>query len=109
MKIIRTKRFPWGSYYAINLFGVVLSKRSLTDAEARHEYIHTMQMREMLFVGFYLWYGIEWLIRLIASRSAMRAYRNTSFEREAYHYQNYPTYHCHRPRFAWYLFLSPRV
>ena len=38
-------------------------------------------MREMLYVFFYLWYLIEWLIRLCMKGNA---YRNISFEREAY-------------------------
>ena len=53
-----------------------------------HELIHTAQMKELLYVPFYLLYGIEWLIRLAMYRNAKKAYRNISFEREAYNMQN---------------------
>lgn len=108
MKVLQNKVFPFGSYIAINLFGLVLSRRQLTDIERNHEYIHTMQQREMLWIGFYLWYLIEWLVRLIQTfnfrtlkPSAKRAYYNISFEREAYIHQNDPTYSHHRPLWAW--------
>jgi hypothetical protein len=38
-------------------------------------------MKEMLYIPFYLWYGVEWLIKLLCKGNA---YRNLSFEREAY-------------------------
>lgn len=101
MKIILNKRFPFGSYYAINLFGLIVSKRPLTATERNHEYIHTLQQRELLWIGFYIWYGVEWLIRLIAARSLKRAYITLSFEREAYRNQNDLHYPSHRPFWAW--------
>ena len=47
-----------------------------------HETIHIRQALEMLVVGFYLWYVVEWLIKLF--RYGKSAYVNLSFEREAY-------------------------
>jgi hypothetical protein len=38
-------------------------------------------MKEMLYIPFYLWYGVEWLVKLFCKGNA---YRNISFEREAY-------------------------
>ena len=49
-----------------------------------HELIHTAQMKELLYMPFYLLYGIEWLIRLVMYKNTREAYRNISFEREAY-------------------------
>lgn len=49
-----------------------------------HERIHIRQQGEMLVVLFYLWYVIEMLFRMVQYRSYSRAYRNISFEREAY-------------------------
>nr|DAU35071.1 MAG TPA: hypothetical protein [Caudoviricetes sp.] len=37
-----------------------------------------------MWIGFYLWYIIEYLIRLIMYRDTKLAYKNISFEREAY-------------------------
>lgn len=53
----------------------------------RHESIHLRQQKEMLVVLFFLWYGFEWLIRLIQYRNTITAYKNISFEREAYSHQ----------------------
>ena len=57
-----------------------------------HELIHTAQMKELLYLPFYILYGIEWLIRLGMYRNTKEAYRNVSFEREAYDKQAYFNY-----------------
>jgi len=53
-----------------------------------HESIHLRQQAELLIVFFYLWYGFEFLFRWIQFKNRHKAYRNISFEREAYHYEN---------------------
>jgi len=49
-----------------------------------HEKIHLKQQVKLLLVFFYLWYGIEFLIRFFQYENRSLAYRNISFEREAY-------------------------
>lgn len=49
-----------------------------------HEKIHHRQQIELLWIFFFLWYGIEFLVRLVQYRNGNLAYRNISFEREAY-------------------------
>ena len=49
-----------------------------------HEKIHIRQQLELLVFPFFIWYGIEFLIRLLQYKNWSRAYRNISFEREAY-------------------------
>ena len=49
---------------AINLFGLVLSRYELNATETNHEYIHSLQQRELLWIFFYLFYGLEWLAKL---------------------------------------------
>lgn len=49
-----------------------------------HERIHLGQQAELLIVFFYLWYGLEFLIRWIKYRNKYLAYKNICFEREAY-------------------------
>lgn len=49
-----------------------------------HEKIHLKQQRELLIIFFYFFYLIEWFIRLLIYRQASLAYKNISFEREAY-------------------------
>ena len=60
MKIIRNKYLPIGkNFWAINILGIVFTKGKLSRISENHEYIHTLQQREMLFVFFYLWYTIS--------------------------------------------------
>lgn len=49
-----------------------------------HEKIHIRQQIELLILFFFVWYGIEFLIRFVQYRNRREAYRNISFEREAY-------------------------
>lgn len=37
----------------------------MTDSTVRHEVTHTKQIIEMGIIFYYLWYVIEWLIRLL--------------------------------------------
>lgn len=62
-----------------------------------HEKIHWQQQLEMLVIFFYLWYVVEWLIRSLFQKNA---YRNISFEREAYNSSNL-NYLEDRKRFSW--------
>lgn len=87
MKIVYSKYFPPKGFGAINLFGLIIVRKDygiLSNAEKNHERIHTRQILEMLIVFFYAAYIIEWIFRLIQYRDRMKAYRNISFEREAY-------------------------
>ncbi len=102
MKVVRIKRHPMGrNFYAINLFGVVFSIGPLSPVERNHEYIHTLQQRELLFIPFYLIYLAEWLVRYMQHRNWLRAYEHISFEREAYTMQHDLSYKHHRPFMAW--------
>lgn len=49
-----------------------------------HERIHLRQQLELLVLPFYLWYVFEYLLRLLQFGDHKKAYRNISFEREAY-------------------------
>lgn len=49
-----------------------------------HERIHLRQQLELLIILFFIIYIAEFLARLIHSRNWSFAYRNISFEREAY-------------------------
>jgi hypothetical protein len=112
--------FPKGfAFTAINLFGCILiNKKYKKDLANRpytcnrlinHERIHSAQGRELLWIFFYLLYVLEWLIRLVQYRNARQpdgtkdfhaAYRNISFEREAYNNERDFSYLKNRKRFA---------
>ncbi|WP_111309033.1 hypothetical protein [Confluentibacter sediminis] len=49
-----------------------------------HEKIHLKQQLELLIIPFYIIYVIEFLVRLYQYKTWHMAYRNISFEREAY-------------------------
>ncbi|WP_317132389.1 MULTISPECIES: hypothetical protein [Tenacibaculum] len=49
-----------------------------------HEKIHLRQQQELLIIFFFLFYIIEWLVKLIIYKNRHLAYKNLSFEREAY-------------------------
>lgn len=49
-----------------------------------HERIHLRQQIELLVIPFYLWYGIEFVVRFFQYKNWDKAYRTISFEREAY-------------------------
>lgn len=103
MLIITNSLLPFGrDYYAINLFGVIFVKRQrgLTPSQRNHEYIHTLQMRELGYIFFYIAYLAEWLVRLAIYRNQSRAYSSISFEREAYTHQSDLSYTSRRRHFA---------
>lgn len=100
MKIIRQNILPPKGFLAINLFGCLFCKPNakITDVTINHEQIHTEQMKEMLYIPFYLLYGVEWLIKLFCKGNA---YRNLSFEREAYDNQYNIDYIKTRKHYNW--------
>ena len=104
MKIVKNKIIPFKGYLAINLFGVLFvrsdAKRELNEYDINHETIHTEQMKYMLYVFFYIWYGIEWLIKLFVYLNGHKAYRNISFEKEAYEHQGDKDYLKSRKHYA---------
>lgn len=106
MKIIYNKLIPFKPFTAINLFGFVFARKEekpLSKNTVYHESIHTEQMKEMLYVFFYLWYLIEWLVKL--PNYGKKSYNNISFEREAYQYDRYADYVQFRKKYNWIKYL----
>lgn len=101
MVIVRNRIIPFKGYKAMALYPCIFVHKGarMSEEDFNHEYIHLRQQRELWFVGFYLWYGLEWAIKSLRYRH--NAYRDISFEREAYLYDNMPTYLEHRRKFAW--------
>lgn len=83
MKIIYNSIIPFPGFLAINLFGILFVRKGgvVSEVVLNHEKIHTSQMKELGYIGFYLIYLVEWLVRLLMPGNA---YRNICFEREAY-------------------------
>ncbi len=96
------------NYVGLTLWPFILVKETGLKEDVRlinHERIHLRQQIEMLILPFYFWYALEWGIRFIKYRDAKKAYRNLSFEREAYRHESNPEYLRNRPpyRFIKYL------
>lgn len=104
MKIVRTKYIPVRGFSAINLLGVLFVHPGvyLSQELINHERIHTAQLLEMGIIGFYVWYVAEWLVRLLRRGNA---YRQISFEREAYENQRDLDYLKGRRHYAWHHYL----
>ncbi|MCM1005095.1 MAG: hypothetical protein NC402_02235 [Prevotella sp.] len=100
MKIIVNRFAP--SNYVVNVFGLIWTRPGVHMSERliNHERIHTAQQRELLWVPFYILYLLEWTVRLIIYRNRDKAYRNISFETEAYSHQADLKYLKHRRHFA---------
>lgn len=107
MRIVYNRFIPFGkNFLAVNLFGILFSKGRLSDDMLRHEEIHTAQMKELLFIAFYLLYILEWIFRLIQYGFTVRAYYNISFEREAYDNMRNPMYLNSRRHFAFLTYIK---
>lgn len=87
MFLIVSKYLIPKGYRGLTLFPFVILK-NLFDKENKvlvnHEKIHIRQQLELLILPFFIWYFLEYLIRLCQYKNRSEAYRNISFEREAY-------------------------
>jgi len=105
MKVIYNKLIPFKGFSAINILGILFAREDAEIGEKliRHEKIHTKQQKELLWILFYVWYFVEWTIRVLLSkdRFTKNAYFNISFEREAYENQYDAEYVESRKHYAW--------
>ena len=74
-------------YIGISIFPFVILKYRTYKQDRiliNHERIHLRQQLEGLIVIFYVWYTLEFLVKLFIYKNWQTAYKNLSFEREAY-------------------------
>lgn len=110
MKKVYSNIFPVKGFEAMTIWPFLFIRKDMAWAfntiGENHESIHGAQQREMLAVGavitiilfllgcswwslltlpvFFWWYIIEWFVRFIMYSTQTEAYRNISFEQEAY-------------------------
>jgi len=95
----------------ISLFPVIILREKYRDSEEKfwierakqvinHESIHFQQAIELGVIPFYVWYVLEWLLKL--PFYGMKAYENISFEREAYGNDSDLSYLNTRKRYNWF-------
>ena len=127
MIIYRNKHIPVQGFKAFFFCGIlfVRGNAKIDDVTMNHESVHSRQYVEvgilslillmpLVFNGlwwlwlilsvfaFYILYVIEWFVKLFVYKFDKRkAYRNVSFEREAYSNEKDLSYLDNRKRFAW--------
>ena len=101
---VRILTFGWAAGITLAPFGIYIRKEYMQQPGIiTHESIHWKQQLEMLIIFFYLWYLIEWIIKLFIY--GKRAYYNLSFEREANAFEHDDEYLNRRKRFAWFKYI----
>jgi len=82
---------------------VILSDRSLKKSKRtlNHEQIHIRQQLELLVLFFYVVYLVEFGIGMIMYKNKYIAYKNISFEKEAYAHDHDLNYLKKRRLWAW--------
>ena len=106
MRVIENNILPLPGFVAINLFGVIFVRKDVWAERSEryrqrtltHEAIHTAQMKELLYVGFYFLYFLEWVWEILVPPKG--AYRWISFEGEAYAHESELDYLASRNPFA---------
>lgn len=102
---IYSKHIPMKGYIAILLlFWMVIReeyRNRLPWFAENHETTHLHQELEMMIVFFYLWFIVEFSIKLAITLSWKRAYLSVAFEQEAYNNQFEKRYLENRRHYAW--------
>lgn len=110
--IIYNNIIPFKGYKAIALWPFIFvrnsAKKRFSIYDENHERIHLKQQVEMLFVLFYLWYIIEYVIRALLYWNFKEAYKNISFEQEAYLNEGNLDYLNTRTILSWVRFLTKK-
>lgn len=126
MKIISNKLIPFKGFGAMNILGLVFTRKNADEISIttkRHEQIHTMQQYEIMLASALIslvlcniwaswWYllvtialpialyVLVWLIELVLPPYTS-AYKDSPFEREAFANDEDVNYLVTRPLFAW--------
>lgn len=103
MYIIVAKYLIPKGYSGLTVFPFVIIKHRF-DSENKvlvnHERIHIRQQLELLVLPFFVWYFVEYAVRLLQYRNTNLAYKNISFEREAYANEKHVDYLKNRTLFS---------
>lgn len=85
--ILIIRHFFYKNYVGLSLWPfIILKEHHLKDDAVllNHEKIHLRQQVELLVIPFYILYLLEWFLRLLVYLDGYKAYRNLSFEQEAF-------------------------
>ena len=94
-RVVYNRLIPFKGFTAINLFGIVFVRKEywpVSERTLRHEEVHTKQMKRLFYIGFYIQYLFEFVCLLLRYKNLNDAYRNISFEVEAYYMEDNPDF-----------------
>ncbi len=105
--MILFSKFRLNKYVAITIWPFVIINKLYKGDEAliNHEKIHLKQQLELLWFLFFIWYFSEFIYRFIQYKNWNKAYRNISFEREAYDNECDFDYLKNRKRFSFFKYI----
>ncbi|WP_343696980.1 hypothetical protein [Flavobacterium sp.] len=109
MFLIVAKYLIPNGYRGMAVFPFIIVKYDFDKTNGvfvNHEKIHLRQQLEFLVIPFFIWYLLEYLIRLIQYKNKDLAYRNISFEREAYGHETDLNYLKNRPFFKFLYYIK---
>lgn len=109
--IKRNRFFVPNEYRAITLYPFIFVRNDSDKFDKiliNHETIHIKQQKELFVIPFYIWYFLEWLIKIFVYKSFNNAYLNICFEKEAYKNEKNLDYLKTRKRFAFFSYLKKR-
>ncbi|MFM9988554.1 hypothetical protein [Flavobacterium sp.] len=87
MFLIVSKYLIPKKYRGLTFFPFIIIKDGCDKSNViliNHEKIHIRQQLELLILPFYVWYFLDFLIKMIRYKDKNKAYKNIIFEREAY-------------------------
>ena len=90
------------SFSAVTIYPFIFLKNDKHKTDyvlINHERIHMEQQKELFWIGFFVWYFVEYFIKLMYYRNSYLAYTQISFEREAYCYEDDLDYNNNRKHF----------
>ena len=106
--ILIFKHILFKNYNGITIFPFIFLKSNTLKLDKKlinHEKIHLKQQVELLWVFFFIWYFTEYIIGLISYKNHYLAYKNISFEKEAYINEGNLQYLKTRKLFSFYKYI----
>jgi len=109
MFLIVTKYLIPKGYHGLTIFPFIFIKNRNDQNNSvllNHEKIHLRQQQELLILPFFIWYFFEYIFRLFQYMNHNLAYRNISFEREAYANESQFNYLKNRVFWQFFIYLK---
>ena len=111
LKLAYSCWLPFKGFGSITLFGFLVRRKDkkntpVSDQTWIHENIHRKQVEDFHlwyfgYILFYIFYVLEWLLKVPSALFGYRPYYSISFEQEAYRNQKNADYLEERKHFAW--------